>query len=47
MLPRSAASSTEGYQSFEQTFGYNAPANLRAMMDRAKTHGHDDGPDPR
>ena len=28
MLPRSAESSIEGYQSFEQTFGYNAPANL-------------------
>nr|WSS66202.1 hypothetical protein OG284_35685 [Streptomyces sp. NBC_01177] len=40
MLPRSAASSTEGYQSFERTFGYNAPANLRDMMNRAKTYGH-------
>ncbi|RGA03487.1 FAD-dependent monooxygenase [Microbispora triticiradicis] len=40
MLPRSAASSTEGYQSFEQTFGYNAPANLRDMMNRTKTYGH-------
>ncbi|WP_433559220.1 FAD-dependent oxidoreductase [Pseudonocardia xinjiangensis] len=39
MLPRSAASSVEGYQSFEQTFGYNAPTNLRNMMDRAKTYG--------
>ncbi|GHF79708.1 2-polyprenyl-6-methoxyphenol hydroxylase-like FAD-dependent oxidoreductase [Amycolatopsis bartoniae] len=40
MLPRSAASSREGYQSFEQTFGYNAPENLRKMMDRATTYGH-------
>ncbi|MFF5051969.1 FAD-dependent oxidoreductase [Micromonospora sp. NPDC000663] len=40
MLPRSAASSTEGYQSFEQTFGYNAPANLREIMNRTKTYGH-------
>ena len=40
MLPRSAASSVEGYQSFEQTFGYNAPTNLRNMMDRAKTYEH-------
>jgi len=40
MVPRSAASSIEGYQSFEQTFGYNAPANLRDMMSRAKTYGH-------
>ncbi|MEV4150088.1 NAD(P)/FAD-dependent oxidoreductase [Amycolatopsis sp. NPDC049691] len=39
MLPRSAASSREGYQSFEQTFGYNAPENLRNMMDRAATYG--------
>lgn len=39
MLPRSAASSREGYQSFEQTFGYNAPENLRNMMDRATTYG--------
>lgn len=40
MLPRSAASSTEGYQSFEQTFGYNAPANLRDMLHRTKTYGY-------
>jgi 2-polyprenyl-6-methoxyphenol hydroxylase-like FAD-dependent oxidoreductase len=40
MLPRSAASSREGYQSFEQIFGYNAPENLRNMMDREKTYGH-------
>jgi 2-polyprenyl-6-methoxyphenol hydroxylase-like FAD-dependent oxidoreductase len=40
MLPRSAASSIDGYQSFEQTFGYNAPANLRDMMNRTKTYGH-------
>ncbi|MFJ9381786.1 FAD-dependent oxidoreductase [Streptomyces sp. NPDC101455] len=39
MLPRSAESSIEGYQSFEQTFGYNAPANLRDMMNRTKTYG--------
>ncbi|MFB9839925.1 FAD-dependent oxidoreductase [Actinoallomurus acaciae] len=39
MLPRSAASSREGYQSFERTFGYNAPENLRNMMDRATTYG--------
>ncbi|KDN23730.1 FAD-dependent oxidoreductase [Amycolatopsis rifamycinica] len=39
MLPRSAASSREGYQSFEQTFGYNAPENLRNMMERATTYG--------
>lgn len=39
MLPRSAASSRDGYQSFEQTFGYNAPENLRNMMDRATTYG--------
>ena len=32
MVPRSAASSIEGYQSFERTFGYNAPDNLRKMM---------------
>lgn len=41
MLPRSAASSIEGYQSFEQTFGYNAPSNLRDMMSRATTYGHE------
>jgi len=35
MLPRSATSSVEGYQSFEQTFGYNAPLNLQKMMDSA------------
>ncbi|MFI5959448.1 FAD-dependent oxidoreductase [Cryptosporangium sp. NPDC051539] len=40
MLPRSAASTQEGYQSFEQTFGYNAPENLRNMMDRVTTDGH-------
>lgn len=39
MLPRSAVSSIEGYQSFEQTFGYNAPANLRDMIGRAKVYG--------
>ncbi|HYQ63976.1 NAD(P)/FAD-dependent oxidoreductase [Actinophytocola sp.] len=39
MLPRSATSSVEGYQSFEQTFGYNAPANLRDMLNRAQTYG--------
>ncbi|HWO63886.1 MAG TPA: NAD(P)/FAD-dependent oxidoreductase [Umezawaea sp.] len=39
MLPRSATSSIEGYQSFEQTFGYNAPAYLRDMMNRANTYG--------
>jgi 2-polyprenyl-6-methoxyphenol hydroxylase-like FAD-dependent oxidoreductase len=33
MLPRSATSSIEGYQSFERTFGYNAPNNLRNLMD--------------
>ncbi|MFG1603101.1 FAD-dependent oxidoreductase [Actinoplanes sp. NPDC049265] len=32
MLPRSAASSVEGYQSFERTFGFNAPENLRQIM---------------
>lgn len=32
MFPRSAASSIKGYQSFERTFGYNAPENLRQMM---------------
>jgi hypothetical protein len=32
MIPRSARSSIEGYQSFERTFGYNAPDNLREMM---------------
>lgn len=40
MLPRSATSSREGYQSFEQTFGYNAPDNLRKMMDHVTTHGN-------
>jgi 2-polyprenyl-6-methoxyphenol hydroxylase-like FAD-dependent oxidoreductase len=43
MLPRSATSSIEGYQSFEQTFGYNAPTNLRDMMNRVKTYGHQHG----
>jgi 2-polyprenyl-6-methoxyphenol hydroxylase-like FAD-dependent oxidoreductase len=32
MIPRSARSSIEGYQSFERTFGYNAPDNLREMV---------------
>ncbi|WP_033337893.1 FAD-dependent oxidoreductase [Catenuloplanes japonicus] len=32
MVPRSTASSVEGYQSFERTFGYNAPENLRLML---------------
>lgn len=32
MFPRSAASSIEGHQSFERTFGYNAPENLRTML---------------
>ncbi|EOD70487.1 FAD-dependent oxidoreductase [Amycolatopsis vancoresmycina] len=40
MLPRSAASARKGYQSFERTFGYNAPENLRNVMDRATTYGH-------
>lgn len=35
MLPRSAQSSLEGYQSFERTFGFNAPENLRAMATAA------------
>ncbi|MCC3275345.1 FAD-dependent monooxygenase [Arthrobacter sp. zg-Y20] len=41
MLPRSAASSEEGYQSFESTFGYNAPATLRNMMEGVKTYGRE------
>ncbi|WP_305783672.1 FAD-dependent oxidoreductase [Symbioplanes lichenis] len=41
MLPRSAASSEEGYQSFERIFGYNAPVNLRHMMDGVKTSGRE------
>ncbi|GAA2912305.1 oxidoreductase [Actinoplanes cyaneus] len=41
MLPRSAESSEEGYQSFERTFGYNAPVNLRNMMDGVKTYGRE------
>ena len=41
MLPRSAASSVEGYQSFESTFGYNAPATLRNMVDGVKTYGRE------
>jgi 2-polyprenyl-6-methoxyphenol hydroxylase-like FAD-dependent oxidoreductase len=32
MLSRSAKSSIEGHQSFERTFGYNAPENLRQMV---------------
>jgi 2-polyprenyl-6-methoxyphenol hydroxylase-like FAD-dependent oxidoreductase len=32
MLSRSAQSSIEGHQSFERTFGYNAPENLRQMV---------------
>jgi 2-polyprenyl-6-methoxyphenol hydroxylase-like FAD-dependent oxidoreductase len=32
MFPRSAASSVEGHQSFERTFGYNAPDNLVKML---------------
>ncbi len=32
MLPRSARSSIESHQSFERTFGYNAPDDLRAMI---------------
>lgn len=35
MLPRSADSSLEGHQSFERTFGYNAPENLRVMIQSA------------
>jgi 2-polyprenyl-6-methoxyphenol hydroxylase-like FAD-dependent oxidoreductase len=41
MLPRSADSSEEGYQSFERTFGYNAPVNLRNMMEGVKTYGRE------
>ncbi|PZE25672.1 MULTISPECIES: NAD(P)/FAD-dependent oxidoreductase [unclassified Curtobacterium] len=41
MLPRSAESSQEGYQSFERTFGYNAPDNLRNMMEGVKTYGRE------
>jgi 2-polyprenyl-6-methoxyphenol hydroxylase-like FAD-dependent oxidoreductase len=41
MLPRSTTSSEEGYQSFERTFGYNAPTNLRNMMEGAKTYGRE------
>jgi 2-polyprenyl-6-methoxyphenol hydroxylase-like FAD-dependent oxidoreductase len=43
MLPRGATSSLEGYQSFERTFGYNAPANLRDMMTLANTYGRQHG----
>jgi 2-polyprenyl-6-methoxyphenol hydroxylase-like FAD-dependent oxidoreductase len=32
LFPRSAASSAEGYQSFEHTFGDNAPENLLQLM---------------
>ncbi|WP_210250307.1 hypothetical protein [Methylobacterium planeticum] len=32
MLARSAISSIGGHQSFERTFGYNAPENLRRMV---------------
>jgi 2-polyprenyl-6-methoxyphenol hydroxylase-like FAD-dependent oxidoreductase len=32
MVARSAKSSVEGHQSFERTFGYNAPENLRRMV---------------
>lgn len=39
MLPRSAESSEEGYQSFERTFGYNAPVNLRNMLEGVKAYG--------
>jgi 2-polyprenyl-6-methoxyphenol hydroxylase-like FAD-dependent oxidoreductase len=35
MFPRSAASSVEGYQSFERTFGYNAPENLFKLLSQA------------
>jgi 2-polyprenyl-6-methoxyphenol hydroxylase-like FAD-dependent oxidoreductase len=35
MFPRSAAASIEGHQSFERTFGYNAPQNLRQLLDMA------------
>ncbi|PZF26869.1 FAD-dependent monooxygenase [Curtobacterium sp. MCLR17_045] len=41
MLPRSTESSQEGYQSFERTFGYNAPDTLRNMMEGAKTYGRE------
>jgi 2-polyprenyl-6-methoxyphenol hydroxylase-like FAD-dependent oxidoreductase len=41
MLPRSAESSQEGYQSFERTFGYNAPDTLRNMMEGVKTYGRE------
>jgi 2-polyprenyl-6-methoxyphenol hydroxylase-like FAD-dependent oxidoreductase len=32
LFPRSAASSVEGHQSFERTFGYNAPENLLRLL---------------
>lgn len=35
LFPRSAASSVEGHQSFERTFGYNAPENLLKLIGRA------------
>jgi len=35
MFPRSAAASIEGHQSFERTFGYNAPDNLKKMLGEA------------
>jgi 2-polyprenyl-6-methoxyphenol hydroxylase-like FAD-dependent oxidoreductase len=41
MLPRSAQSSIEGYQSFERTFGYNAPDNLREMMKQVQAAAAD------
>lgn len=35
MLPRSAESSIAGHQSFERTFGYNAPEYLRGLLSGA------------
>jgi 2-polyprenyl-6-methoxyphenol hydroxylase-like FAD-dependent oxidoreductase len=40
MFPRSAASSAEGHQSFERTFGYNAPDNLLRMLGIAENENN-------
>lgn len=41
MIPRSAQSAIEGYQSFERTFGYNAPDNLRELMKQVQAASAD------